>query len=262
MKKIKKLLLISCVLTCLFALTSCSDSKKEKITYQYSESDLLTSISQDIEQIQTRDDEKIDEDIESCIGYDSAKVLKTALESWKRTKKESGNIVEIYKDDAGAMKYTLKTKDNCIYIRILLKCEKRDVAVNYTYGIVDDSVGVTELTFEAQYTLKEKLTKAGLNTLLGIATVVFALAFLCIIISLFKYINIMQKIFEQKKLAKKEGLDNTVLQIVEKEEVNVEDDTEIVAVITAAIAASQQTSADGFVVRSIRKVPNSKWKKS
>ena len=40
------------------------------------------------------------------------------------------------------------------------------------------------------------------------------------------------------------------------------DDLELVAVITAAIAASEDTPADGLVVRSIRRVPGSKWKKA
>lgn len=40
------------------------------------------------------------------------------------------------------------------------------------------------------------------------------------------------------------------------------DDLELVAVITAAIAASENTSADGLVVRSIRRAPGNKWKRA
>ena len=40
---------------------------------------------------------------------------------------------------------------------------------------------------------------------------------------------------------------------------NVQDDLELVAVISAAIAAATGTSADGFVVRSVRKVNRRKW---
>lgn len=39
-----------------------------------------------------------------------------------------------------------------------------------------------------------------------------------------------------------------------------EDETELVAVITAAIAAYQGTSSNGLVVRSIRRLPGSRWK--
>lgn len=101
--------------------------------------------------------------------------------------------------------------------------------------------------------------KAALNTLMGISTVLLVLAFLSIVISLFKYINRAQN----KAAEQKNGLDKTVVQITEKEETaETEDNTELIAVITAAIASMEQTSTDGFVVRSIRKVPNSKWKKA
>ena len=39
-----------------------------------------------------------------------------------------------------------------------------------------------------------------------------------------------------------------------------EDDDELVAVIAAAIAASEGTTTDGFVVRSIKRSKNNKWK--
>ena len=74
----------------------------------------------------------------------------------------------------------------------------------------------------------------------------------------------MQKAQKTKKTRKKEqkedtasvGVDNAIAQIVSNEEENVEDDLELIAVITAAIAASEGTSTDGLVVRSIRKVNN------
>ena len=52
----------------------------------------------------------------------------------------------------------------------------------------------------------------------------------------------------------------TVEQITTKEEIETTNDEELVAVITAAIAASSQTSGDGFVVRSIKRVQNRNWK--
>ena len=46
------------------------------------------------------------------------------------------------------------------------------------------------------------------------------------------------------------------------EEEELADDLELVAVITAAIAASENTPADGLVVRSIKRAPASKWKRA
>ena len=46
---------------------------------------------------------------------------------------------------------------------------------------------------------------------------------------------------------------------VSAEETDVTDDTELAAVIAAAVAASEGTSPDGFVVRSIKRRKSNKW---
>ena len=57
---------------------------------------------------------------------------------------------------------------------------------------------------------------------------------------------------DKKEESKANSVDNTIAQIIESEELA--DDTELVAVIAAAIAAYEgKTSTDGFVVRSIKK---------
>ena len=107
------------------------------------------------------------------------------------------------------------------------------------------------------YTTGEKMGKAGMNTLIGMGTVFVVLIFISFIISLFKYISVYEnRKKEQKEDTASVGVDNAIAQIVSNEEENVEDDLELIAVITAAIAASEGTSTDGLVVRSIRKVNN------
>lgn len=55
--------------------------------------------------------------------------------------------------------------------------------------------------------------------------------------------------------------DNTFDQITQREELS--GDLELVAVITAAIAASLNTSTDGFVVRSIKRAKaTNRWQKA
>ena len=79
----------------------------------------------------------------------------------------------------------------------------------------------------------------------------------CLIISCFTYIPKIQAAFTKKQPQeeKKESataVDQTIAQIVEKEELF--DDLELVAVIAAAVAAYEgAASTDGFVVRSIRR---------
>jgi sodium pump decarboxylase gamma subunit len=102
----------------------------------------------------------------------------------------------------------------------------------------------------------ELMGKAALNTLIGMGTVFIVLILISCIISLFKYIPMIQEFFTKKKTKDTAGVDNAVAQItIQEEAAGGEDDLELVAVIAAAIAASEgASSADGFVVRSIRKV--------
>lgn len=122
--------------------------------------------------------------------------------------------------------------------------------------------------------IREPMAEATTNTIIGILVVFGALIFFSFVISLLKYVNVL----ENKKAAKKEAkaeektlpmaaIENTVAQIEEEELCN---DAELVAVITAAIyeyeaaaAAAQaqaqglpapaRTNQNGLVVRSIRR---------
>ena len=94
------------------------------------------------------------------------------------------------------------------------------------------------------------MVNAALNTLLGMGTVFIVLILISFIISLFKFLpNGENKKVEEKKTS----VDKAVEQISANEEEN--DDTELIAVISAAIAAFEGSgSSDGYVVRSIRRV--------
>lgn len=113
------------------------------------------------------------------------------------------------------------------------------------------------------------LTRALLNVVTGMIVVFAILIMISFIISLFKYISIIQNKLEARKANKNSlssSADDVFSQIEEKEEVeevytaDAADDLELVAVITAAVAVSMGTSTDGFVVRSIRRASRSNWK--
>ena len=97
--------------------------------------------------------------------------------------------------------------------------------------------------------------EAVMNTLIGMGTVFVVLILISII--LLKYVP---KMFEKKKAepeaAKQE---KPAAKAVAKQEVPVSDNTQIIAVITAAIAAQMEAEtgvcvpADGLVIRSIKK---------
>ena len=132
--------------------------------------------------------------------------------------------------------------------------------------IVDgETLTITGFTTNVVYTFGEQMERAALNTLLGMGTVFVILIMISAIISCFSVIPKIQakqkKKAEAKANAGKAEADPVVTQIAEKEELS--DDTELVAVIAAAVAAYEgSASTDGFVVRSIRKSNKSKWQKA
>lgn len=97
--------------------------------------------------------------------------------------------------------------------------------------------------------------RALLNTVMGMGTVFVVLVFISWIIGMFKYLN--KPVKQEVKQEAAPVVDNAVTQMEEAEELA--DDSELVAVITAAIAAYEGTagSADSsnssFRVRSIRR---------
>ena len=99
--------------------------------------------------------------------------------------------------------------------------------------------------------------EAVMNTLIGMGTVFVVLILISIIIFLLKFVP---KMFEKKK-AEPEAVkqEKPAAKAVAKQEVPVSDNTQIIAVITAAIAAQMEAEtgvcvpADGLVIRSIKK---------
>ncbi len=126
--------------------------------------------------------------------------------------------------------------------------------------IVLDSALATYIgiTTNVHYSTGEIMAKAGMNTLIGMGTVFVVLILISLIISCFTFISKFEKRQKKQEAPAPAAAAPVVEQIAAKEELS--DDTELVAVIAAAIAAYEgAASTDGFVVRSIRKSNKSKW---
>ena len=99
---------------------------------------------------------------------------------------------------------------------------------------------------------KARLANALQNTVLGMGTVFVMLIAIALIIYCFKIIPVIQEKFAKKAEPTAEAPKTVPVVAAPVQET---DDLELVAVIAAAIAASEgKTSTDGFVVRSIRKI--------
>ena len=172
-----------------------------------------------------------------------------AMTSWDSSREEVGELVE-------AGEAEVEFDDEQYTVTVPVDFEKVDA--NFVY--VFDADGMpTSMSVDVQYPLSVTLQRAGLNTVMGVGIVFLVLVFLSFLISLFKYIP---GLVEGKKKnapaapAAPVSVPAPAVPVVEEE---VTDDTELIAVIAAAIAASEGTSTDGFVVRSIRKVNRRKW---
>ena len=128
--------------------------------------------------------------------------------------------------------------------------EGRQVVISFVWGYdyAEEELLITDVTVDLVYTLGEKMEKAALNTLMGMGTVFGVLILISLIIYCFRFIGKLENIGKKKETP---VVVETAPEVVE--EIPLTDDLELVAVITAAIAASEGTSTDSFVVRSIHR---------
>lgn len=113
-----------------------------------------------------------------------------------------------------------------------------------------------EMVVSAVYSRKELMASAGKNTLIGMGTVFVVLIFISFIISLFKFLPALFAPKTKMPEAKPAAAPAAKPVVANDDLMN---DSELVAVITAAIyaatqGAGQATSKDRLVVRSIKRV--------
>ena len=98
--------------------------------------------------------------------------------------------------------------------------------------------------------MKSRLENALMNTVLGMGTVFAMLIAIALIIYCFKVIPVIQKKFAKKEEPVAEAPKAAPVQAAPVQET---DDLELVAVIAAAIAASENVPVDSFRVRTIKR---------
>lgn len=254
MKKRISLLIGALALT--LSLTGCG-SKKE---LEYDETQLTYVTQFIIANFEVMDEEAFD-NYRQASEYQINKIMSEAnapiepevlismMDAWEAAEKECGEYVE-------HGEYQFEGSDSGVVVSTEAVYEEREATLEFKF---DENLNIESLDIAADYTTGEILKKAGMNTILGMGTVFLVLIFLAFVISLLKYIPMLQE-----KFTKKTEKNKTPVKEVPKAEVPVveeelTDDEELVAVITAAIAAADESVSDGFVVRSIRRRKSNKW---
>ncbi|MCD8130896.1 MAG: OadG family protein [Lachnospiraceae bacterium] len=258
----KKSVTLVCVLACMLALSACGSSDETDV-YQEDKQANAEQVAVDsiIPLIQSSAESSsvlavieaegyTDEEWESAV-YSSfglsvdGSAYVSAVESYISSIEEMGEIVAI-----GDVTSTVDDDQIIIYVDVT------GTERTGQFEIILSNDYFTELescSLNVNYTMGEKMSKAAMNTVLGIGMVFLVLVIIMAIISLFKYIPVIQEKFSKKpEEAPKPA--PVVAAAPVAEAVEETDDAELVAVIAAAVAAFEgQTSTNGFVVRSIRR---------
>ena len=240
---------------CLFSLSACSkaDTAAEEIDVR-----IQTQMEQlpgsFLELYTGLEDSQVPEFKKNMQSQDEYAALAEGVDSWENIKRELGALVSIGDTvKVEAIDHGYSATINAVF-------EKR----NMEFSITTDSklTKVTSVAFVPEYTLGERMEKAVFNTLMGMGTVFIVLIFISWLIGCFQYIGKLEdKINGKAQEPAPVPLPEVSVPAAEENEELV-DDLELVAVITAAIAASEGSSPSGLVVRSIRRAPAGKWKKA
>lgn len=191
-----------------------------------------------------------DEEIENYLAQDDAFTTAT-MESWKSVKDELGAYSSIVSQD-------VEKDGDVVTISTVAQFEKAKADVVLMLDLGQQMY--TSMTYSVQYSLAANMQRAGMNTLMGIGIVFLMLVFLSFVIGLFKYIEKFQNVGKKKaaeEAPKAEEAPAPAIAQSEAADEDFADDLELVVVISAAIAAYENTSGDSFVVRSIKK--SNKW---
>ncbi len=242
----KKWLAILAVIACLFSLTACG-SKTGRIAGE--------PIDAATEAQWIASGEQLVDYLKSAVGTEQEQMLAEdevfgpALQSWNGSVGDIGEIIG-YQNE-----YAVTSAKNEVSINIGIDGSDHDADVVIVAGMTDYGVETKSVTTNVQYSFGELMKQAALNTLLGMGTTFVVLILLAVIIALFQYIPKLQSVFGKKEetpVREVKAAPAPAAPAAVEEPVG--DDTALIAVIAAAIAASEgRQTADGFVVRSIRK---------
>ena len=243
----KKFLLVLALAGCVFGMTACGSTEDSDNGLSYTQEEIEYNAST----VFTALDRTVEGDM-----------LVAAGEIWKGALEEIGSYEGVVEDSV-----SFEGTDEAFTVYCEIKGSQRNAKVElyYTAEYAAATIVPGSMMISPNYTLGEKMEKAALNTLLGKGTVFIVLVLIMLIIMAFGIIPKIEKSIAGKKAENNANagaaVDNTIAQIVEKEELS--DDTELVAVIAAAIAASEgAATTDGFVVRSIKRANTNKWQRA
>lgn len=253
-KKIASLML---AVICMFSLAACG--KEEEETFQTITDDMVQEqcVQSAVNAVQAL--ASFDEATLEQLKTERQDFTRLAVIEWDAQIKELGAFQSM-----GDPVADVNREDEQVTVNVPATFEKKDgvISVVYNYNKDYDAMIPAYLTIAESETFAGNMKGAGINTVMGVGTVFLVLIFLILVISLFKYVNLIGAKKDEKPAPAAAKPAPAPVKAAPAAEENLVDDLELVAVISAAIAASENTSTDSFVVRSIKKVNRSKWQRA
>lgn len=237
----KKIALMLCLLMLALGLTACGIDKDTFDFYGMTYSDCETIMSQNVQQLTAMSTDEL-----AYVGANADDVYVKLFENWIKLVPELGAY-------QGMGTFSLSEAQDTLTLEQVIIYEKRELCMTFVlaYDYETKQVELVDTGVDLVYTMGEKMEKAALNTLMGMGTVFAVLILISLIIYCFRYISVLSD--KMSGGGKKQEKQPEVTQTAEQHSQPLTDDLELVAVISAAIAASEGTSTDSFVVRSIHR---------
>ena len=272
MKFFKKLLSVSCLLVAVLSLVACGASDKE--SYEIDDAAVYATVRgvvsvydsvrpESYEQITAFTEEELDQ-VTGMLAQQGLNISSDAFingfTSYKTSLEDLGQITDIsdlteVSEKNGKITAHVTATGN--QARPDGTPRTADIEV-----IMSRSLKVESAAFNVVQTTGEKLSHAGLNTLLGMGTTFTILILISIVIYLLSFVPKIMDGSKKEKNTSTEAVDKTIGQIIAKEEearTDARSNDELIAVISAAIAAYESSATgkpvtpDTFIVRSLKK---------
>lgn len=168
---------------------------------------------------------------------------------WDEIVKEFGQTKLSQDAEIPMDSFEVTKSGNTLTTDLTIAFEKKNVDFQVVYNY--SSMEITGISIEPIYTMGEKIQKAGMNTLISMTVVFAVLVLISLLIACFNIVPYLEK---KKAEKQQETVPAPVaVPVMETKEVQQTDDTELIAVIAAAIAAGTGASTNQFVVRSIKR---------
>lgn len=247
----KKWLVSMALIVCVLSFTACGSSQETAVS-SFTPEEEQNWLDSGLAFVQSMDQALESQGVEA---YAEDELLGPALESYASSKEEMGEI-------NGFEAVSVEKDEKDVVVTVNIDGTDHDGEVILTISEEKGEYNISGITTNTIYSFGELMTQAGLNTLMGMGITFTVLGLLILIISLFKFIPVIQGKIEENRRRKAEAAIRSAEPApaaapaapAAEEEEELADDMELVAVIAAAIAAYEgQATTDGFVVRSIRK---------